>query len=313
MFDRNFSEPSMSTHSLNNYYCVGDSDAINQAAQQVVHEYNSLYKYELNVFQFSSKDVKVDLFSGRKDFYALCIILDGSSTWNFGGKALDLFVGDSVVLNPNDVFNLSCKKYCRAIIIKFYLDALSLDISDLGYYIPKAGIFFDQKKSSVRKSVALSVALLEILTDDCSELDLKNVSCLYKLLISFMLKNYSHNLFEFKVSQPVGDRYVEMIRQYVINNSEDVLSCDDIALLCGLSRKSVFNIFRKELGVTPMAYVRNIKLELVYKDLSERGKVKNITEVAISYGFLNVGRFSGYYRDFFGELPSETIRRSLYN
>jgi len=313
MFYRKHSESSVPASSCNDYYCVDDFDVIDQVTQQISFEYKGLYKYELNVFQFNSKDEKVDPFSGRNDYYALCIILDGSSTWKFCGETLDLFVGDSVVLNPSDAFYLSCKKYCRAIIIKFQLDALSLDISDLGYYIPKSGIVFDKKKSSARKSVALSIALLEMLTDECSEFDLTNISYLYKLLISVMIKNHSHNLFEFKVSQPVSDRYIERVRKYVINNSESVLNCDDIASLCGISKKSVFNTFRKELGITPMAYVRSIKLELVYKDLSERGKVKSITEVAVSYGFLNVGRFSGYYRDCFGELPSETIRRSLGN
>ena len=32
----------------------------------------------------------------------------------------------------------------------------------------------------------------------------------------------------------------------------------------------------------------------------------SVTDVAMKWGFSHLGRFSGYYRDTFGELPSQT-------
>ena len=37
--------------------------------------------------------------------------------------------------------------------------------------------------------------------------------------------------------------------------------------------------------------------------------VRNITELALDYGFVHLGRFSDTYRQLFGELPSDTLKR----
>ncbi|MGE6473330.1 helix-turn-helix domain-containing protein [Serratia proteamaculans] len=37
--------------------------------------------------------------------------------------------------------------------------------------------------------------------------------------------------------------------------------------------------------------------------------VRNVTELAMDFGFLHLGRFSENYRKQFGELPSDTLKR----
>ena len=53
--------------------------------------------------------------------------------------------------------------------------------------------------------------------------------------------------------------------------------------------------------------MKQVKLRQLREDLL-RGQCRNITEVALDYGFSHLGRFSSDYRKLFGELPSETVR-----
>ena len=51
------------------------------------------------------------------------------------------------------------------------------------------------------------------------------------------------------------------------------------------------------------------KLERVHACLSDAScSVRSVTELAMDYGFLHLGRFSETYRQRYGVLPSVTLR-----
>ncbi|MNR39034.1 HTH-type transcriptional activator RhaS [compost metagenome] len=54
-----------------------------------------------------------------------------------------------------------------------------------------------------------------------------------------------------------------------------------------------------------MAWLRLQRLDAARAQL-RRGDAHSIAEVALRCGFAHLGRFSAYYRERFGELPSET-------
>ncbi|MFE0132158.1 AraC family transcriptional regulator [Streptomyces sp. NPDC059037] len=67
--------------------------------------------------------------------------------------------------------------------------------------------------------------------------------------------------------------------------------------------------FRRYVGMSPMAYVRDVRLNRVHHELraAEPGAV-NVSDVAHRWGFSHLGRFAEQYRARFGELPSQTLR-----
>ncbi len=82
----------------------------------------------------------------------------------------------------------------------------------------------------------------------------------------------------------------------------------DIADVCqamGASRRTLHLGFMELYGMPPMKYLRALRLSGVRRDLARAGRdPARITAIATAWGFNHLGRFSAYYREFFGELPS---------
>lgn len=67
--------------------------------------------------------------------------------------------------------------------------------------------------------------------------------------------------------------------------------------------------FRRTLDTTPMACLRQQRLERVREELlvTALGTV-SVTEVTTRWGFIHLGRFAASYRAAFSENPSDTLR-----
>lgn len=86
-----------------------------------------------------------------------------------------------------------------------------------------------------------------------------------------------------------------------------------IAELCGrlgVSRRTVQYAFQHVLNLNPVAYLRAVRLNYVRRAL-RAGEL--VTAAATKWGFLHLGNFAQDYREMFGELPSETVRRSRHD
>jgi AraC-like DNA-binding protein len=79
-----------------------------------------------------------------------------------------------------------------------------------------------------------------------------------------------------------------------------------------LSVRALQEGFARDLGTSPMTYLRQVRLRQAHAELeaSDRGST-TVRAVAIRLGFLHVGRFAATYKATFGESPSETLSRSI--
>lgn len=84
----------------------------------------------------------------------------------------------------------------------------------------------------------------------------------------------------------------------------------ELATDLGVSQRTLEQVFREHLGISPRRFAILTKLNKVYCDLL-RSSADNTTvaELAQRQGIRQLGRFSAEYRAQFGELPSETLRR----
>lgn len=107
-------------------------------------------------------------------------------------------------------------------------------------------------------------------------------------------------------------------RAYIVDRSCELLfenfSDEDFGVLemCNhlkVSRRTLQYSFESIMGMSPSNYVRTVRLNIARKLLllSPNDKIQG---AALDAGFSHLGRFSKYYQDFFGELPSQTVGRA---
>jgi len=105
-----------------------------------------------------------------------------------------------------------------------------------------------------------------------------------------------------------SDRSLDEVEAYIHANLGEPITLADLVAVSNTSVTSLLRAFRIHRGMSPMKYVKQIRLESTQRALlAARTGVTTVTEIAMDHGFFQLGRFSADYRRVFGELPSETL------
>ncbi len=89
------------------------------------------------------------------------------------------------------------------------------------------------------------------------------------------------------------------------------LYLSDICAAIGVSARTVEYCCREYYGMGPSRYLRLRRMNLARRALIDADPNKmNVTDVAMRFGFWELGRFASAYRALFAETPSATLRRS---
>jgi transcriptional regulator GlxA family with amidase domain len=101
-----------------------------------------------------------------------------------------------------------------------------------------------------------------------------------------------------QAAQPVGCRHQ---RRLVFRQSQRVAN---------VSARSLFRQFRKECGSSPLEFAKQIRLTRAKEMLERAEPDATVLSVAYRCGFQNAGHFARDFKLAFGELPSDTLKRS---
>jgi AraC family ethanolamine operon transcriptional activator len=84
----------------------------------------------------------------------------------------------------------------------------------------------------------------------------------------------------------------------------------DLCNHVGASRRKLQYCFQEVLGISPVSFLRILRLNAVHKALCTGGEEKQIQDIAAEWGFWHLGHFTSDYRNLFGERPSDTRSRT---
>ncbi len=111
---------------------------------------------------------------------------------------------------------------------------------------------------------------------------------------------------EDRPAAPAVRRAVAFMEEHL---AEDI-ALPEIAAAARMSPRGLQAAFRRELGTTPSAHLRALRLEAAHADLlaADLTTGDTVQEIAARWGFTHTGRFAGAYRTRYGRNPTTTLR-----
>jgi len=105
-------------------------------------------------------------------------------------------------------------------------------------------------------------------------------------------------------------RIVKVAEEYAVAHTGDRLDVTDLCRAAAVSERTLEYAFKEVAGLTPMNYLVRPRLHRVRQALLAATQESTTVSVeALNWGFWHFGEFSRAYRECFGELPSDTLRR----
>lgn len=134
---------------------------------------------------------------------------------------------------------------------------------------------------------------------------------LQEMLVDLVLEVWPHTHWDafHRPSAMISPRHVKLAIDYIHDHPEICASGTELAALTGVSLRALQAGFKRFAGMSIVAYQRQVRLEQAHNDLS-RNPSLSVTEVALRWGFVNVGRFSRYFQNAYGISPAVLRHRS---
>jgi AraC-like DNA-binding protein len=130
---------------------------------------------------------------------------------------------------------------------------------------------------------------------------------LVTLLLEAQYHNYSRLLARHR---DAGTWQLRAAEEYIRANAHLSLSLGDICSAVGVNSRTLQHSFQRKRSVSPMQFLRQLRLESVRTELLQPHPATTVTTAASRWGFLHFGRFAAEYHAKFGEKPSATLQRA---
>jgi AraC-like DNA-binding protein len=109
---------------------------------------------------------------------------------------------------------------------------------------------------------------------------------------------------------PWEPRYVTKAVRYLLDNLDREITVADLVSETGVSLRTLYRGFRLYRGCSPMAFLRERRLERVHAELAQADpRTTSVTDIALRAGFNHLSNFASLYRNRYGRLPSDTLAK----
>ncbi|MDD0975982.1 AraC family transcriptional regulator [Pseudomonas fontis] len=241
--------------------------------------------------------------------FHLQILLRGHCVWRRGRDERVLGPGELLLINPDEPVDLAYSADCEKFILKLPTRLLDSVCDEQRWQRPSAGVRFIHSHYQLLALEGFAGLLAMVCQEAESSEPLLRVQEHYSQIVASKLLTLMPN----NVSrEALGSHAVsfERLLDYIERNLHQDIHSEALARQASMSLRSLYGLFERHVGTTPKLYIRQKKLERIHASLADPASpVRNITELALDYGFTHLGRFADTYKQLFGELPSDTLKR----
>ena len=251
-------------------------------------------------------------------FYLVQIPLAGAAGAISGSQEVSLSHDVATVLSPVEPVTMHWAEETPHLIVRLDRKAIEDKVTQLVGRTVRKPVCFDlgmdmrtPEAQSFRRFVELMRAELEH-SDGLVKHPLA-VTQLEHLLMTSLLaaqpSNYADQLTPAD-DRAAAPRSIRRAVELIEEHATEPLTVEDIAEAVGVSVRALQAGFHRHVKCSPMAYLREIRLDRVHAELStaDPSTGVTVTDIAYRWGFLHLARFAQAYKQKFGELPSATLR-----
>ncbi|WP_282124473.1 helix-turn-helix domain-containing protein [Algibacter mikhailovii] len=98
---------------------------------------------------------------------------------------------------------------------------------------------------------------------------------------------------------------------YILKNITDPITVTRLSSYLNVSERTLLYAFRNRFEMGPKMYMKFLKLNHLHVRLHEQKSKASIASISRDSGFWHMGQLYKDYKTFFGELPSETLKKSI--
>lgn len=235
-----------------------------------------------------------------RDYFMLWLMLDGQIALAQNGRSAFMRTGDLFVYDQSQPFVLDFGPRYRALMV-------TIPRPLLASRMPSAHRLGGRRIAAGSCLGALTGSLVQQLyrLDDTTRDDVAHrlgASALDILVTTF----------DAEADGPLGSTQrhrLDEAKHYILARLDDPeLDLETIAKSQDMAPRTLYRLFAAE-GTTPIRWLWQQRLAASFKALTE-GKVTQVTDAALSYGFSDVSHFSRAFRATFGQPPRAFMRHS---
>ncbi len=287
--------------------------------QQSGHEHLSYHhqhwKTEHLSFSLMSYGAAVHIEPGSLErFFLVQIPLAGSDQQQAGSDYLLSHAGYATVHSPEDPLAMNWSSDCRKIVVRIEREALERHTVSLLGRRPRQPLGFqvgmDLSSAAGRAWSNMAHCVFDELRRAPQLFEAPLIRTQFEQTLMTTLLQWQPNNLQGEGPEhknKVLPRYVKLAEEYLQTHPEQPITAETLATLTGVSARSLYSGFQSFLGMSPMRYLRDIRMERVRQDLLDPHKPRSVTAIATHWGFFQLGRFATEYRNRFAEAPRETI------